>query len=115
MTSDLTHKLDELVALLKSYGSVALGFSGGVDSTFLAAVSARFTPRSTTLVHLINPFAATPEQNSVRQLAHVEADGTKSVIRLGAVLTIKLWEKRIIRYSSGSWSGTPSCGRSPCS
>ena len=82
MTSDLTHKLEELVALLKSYGGVALGFSGGVDSTFLAAVSARFMPQSTTLVHLINPFAATPEQNSVRQLAHVEADGTKSVMGL---------------------------------
>ena len=32
----LDEKYDKLVALLKEMGSVVIGFSGGVDSTFLA-------------------------------------------------------------------------------
>lgn len=57
-------KLDALERLLKSYGRVAIGFSGGVDSTFLAAVCARTIPNDTLLVHLTTPFIGTPEQSS---------------------------------------------------
>ena len=57
-------KLGALTQLLQSYGRVAIGFSGGVDSTFLAAVCERTMPTRTLLVHLTSPFIGTPEQSS---------------------------------------------------
>ena len=53
-----------LEQLLLAYGRVAIGFSGGVDSSFLAAVCARIMPASTLLVHLTTPLIGTPEQTS---------------------------------------------------
>ena len=61
----LQRKLDSLVDLLLSYESMAIGFSGGVDSTFLAAVCARFVPADrVTLIHLDTPLIGTPERAS---------------------------------------------------
>lgn len=61
----LQRKLDSLVDLLLSYKSMAIGFSGGVDSTFLAAVCARFLPADrVTLIHLDTPLIGTPERAS---------------------------------------------------
>ena len=57
-------KLSALEHLLESYGRVAIGCSGGVDSTFLAAVCSRTMPTDTLLVHLTTPFIGTPEQSS---------------------------------------------------
>lgn len=57
-------KLAALQELLGSYGRVAIGYSGGVDSTFLAAVCARTIPDDTLLVHLSNAFIASPERRS---------------------------------------------------
>ena len=39
MKYDTDHKLIQLKKTLQDMGSVAIGFSGGVDSTFLAAVA----------------------------------------------------------------------------
>ena len=58
----LQDKLAALEQLLLAYGRVAIGFSGGVDSSFLAAVCARIMPASTLLVHLTTPLIGTPEQ-----------------------------------------------------
>ena len=61
----LQRKLDSLVDLLLSYESMAIGFSGGVDSTFLAAVCTRFVPADrVTLIHLDTPLIGTPERAS---------------------------------------------------
>lgn len=61
----LQRKLDSLVDLLLSYKSMAIGFSGGVDSTFLAAVCAHFLPAGrVTLIHLDTPLIGTPERAS---------------------------------------------------
>lgn len=61
---ELQDKLAALEQLLLAYGRVAIGFSGGVDSSFLAAVCARIMPASTLLVHLTTPLIGTPEQAS---------------------------------------------------
>lgn len=54
-----------LIELLASYENVALGFSGGVDSTFLAAVCARaLPPKNVHLIHLDTPLTGTPERDS---------------------------------------------------
>lgn len=58
-------KLEALEELLQSWGTVAVGYSGGVDSTFLAAVCARALPGGAVLMRLDTPFAGTPERASV--------------------------------------------------
>lgn len=62
-------KLQALQDLLRAAAPVALGFSGGVDSTFLAAVCARTIPRQTLLVHLETPFISTPEREAFERYA----------------------------------------------
>ena len=58
-------KMQGLIELLRSFGSVAIGFSGGVDSTVLAAVSIRaLPPADVHLIHLDTPFVGTPERES---------------------------------------------------
>lgn len=58
-------KMQALIELLRSFGSVAIGFSGGVDSTFLAAVSIRaLPPADVHLIHLDTPLVGTPERQS---------------------------------------------------
>lgn len=59
--SALHPKLDRLMDHIRGLGSIGLGFSGGVDSTFLAAVCAHCACERTTLFHLDTPFAGTPE------------------------------------------------------
>lgn len=57
-------RLQSLEDLLESLGRVAVGFSGGVDSAFLATVCERCIPERTLLVHLDNPLMGTPERAS---------------------------------------------------
>lgn len=59
-------------------GTVAVGFSGGVDSTFLAAACARFIPNNAQLIHLDTPFLGTPERESFNA----------AVARLGLPVTV---------------------------
>lgn len=70
----LQDKLAALEQLLLAYGRVAIGFSGGVDSSFLAAVCARIMPASTLLVHLTTPLIGTPEQASFERTVDGQAD-----------------------------------------
>lgn len=60
----MNEKLQELENLLASLGRVAVGFSGGVDSSFLAAACTRAIPDRTVLIHLDTPFVSTPERVS---------------------------------------------------
>ena len=71
---ELQDKLTTLEQLLLAYGRVAIGFSGGVDSSFLAAVCARIMPASTLLVHLTTPLIGTPEQASFEQSVDGQAN-----------------------------------------
>lgn len=74
-------KMQGLIELLRSFGSVAIGFSGGVDSTFLAAVSIRaLPPADVHLIHLDTPFVGTPERESFeRERERFERAGTHVV------------------------------------
>lgn len=63
-SDEIQPKLQALEDLLGSLGRVAVGFSGGVDSAFLAAVCERCIPERTLLVHLDNPLMGTPERAS---------------------------------------------------
>lgn len=69
----LAPRLEALESLLKELAPVAVGFSGGVDSTFLAAVCARAIPDRALLIHLDTPLIATPERTSCA--AHGDALG----------------------------------------
>ena len=69
MSHSLEGQLAQLERTLRSYGKIALGFSGGVDSTFLAAVCARCMPEQAILVHLTTPLIGTPEQSSFEREA----------------------------------------------
>lgn len=71
---ELQDKLSALEQLLLAYGRVAIGFSGGVDSSFLAAVCARIMPTNTLLVHLTTPLIGTPEQASFEQSVDGQAN-----------------------------------------
>lgn len=68
-SNETAHKLEALEALLCDLAPVALGFSGGVDSTLLAAVCARAIPQKALLVHLNAPFVGTPERASYDELS----------------------------------------------
>ncbi len=57
-------KLAALIKLLDSMGTVGIGYSGGVDSAFLAAVCARHLRGRAVLLHLENPLATTPERKA---------------------------------------------------
>lgn len=74
-------KMQGLIELLRSFGSVAIGFSGGVDSTFLAAVSIRaLPPADVHLIHLDTPFVGTPERKSFeRERERFERAGARVV------------------------------------
>lgn len=87
-------KLAMLEAHLVSLGPLAIGFSGGVDSTFLAAVCARCKPHNTLLVHMTTPFSTTPELQSCEReaellglpIAHLAFDpfSHEGIVRNGA-------------------------------
>ena len=71
---EIQDKLTALEQLLLAYGRVAIGFSGGVDSSFLAAVCNRIMPENTLLVHLTTPLIGTPEQASFERAVDGQAD-----------------------------------------
>lgn len=75
-------KMQGLIDLLRSFGSVAIGFSGGVDSTFLAAVSIRaLPPADVHLIHLDTPLVGTPERQSFeRERKRFERAGAHVVV-----------------------------------
>lgn len=75
-------KMQALIELLRSFGSVAIGFSGGVDSTFLAAVGIRaLPPADVHLIHLDTPLVGTPERQSFeRERKRFERAGAHVVV-----------------------------------
>lgn len=75
-------KMQGLIELLRSFGSAAIGLSGGVDSTFLAAVSIRaLPPADVHLIHLDTPLVGTPERQSFeRERKRFERAGAHVVV-----------------------------------
>ena len=61
-------KLDTLGELLRSYGSVVIACSGGVDSSFLAGVCDRYLPQASMLVHVRSALVPSSERDSYEDL-----------------------------------------------
>lgn len=57
----MTNHIGKLEKILKSYGSLAIAFSGGTDSTFLAAVAARVLGGNVLLLHVKSVFSIEAE------------------------------------------------------
>ena len=117
-------KMQGLIELLRSFGSVAIGFSGGVDSTFLAAVSIRaLPPADVHLIHLDTPFVGTPERESFeRERERFERAGAHVVARQTRLRTLMLPPTRQTVAttasawdSSASWTPRASSGCASCS
>ncbi len=85
----IEQKLAALQDLLRSYGRVAIGFSGGVDSTFLAAVCQQVMPADTLLAHLTTPLIGSGEQGSFKALTG-DDDGADAKLANLATLEIKV-------------------------
>ena len=64
----LARKLDGLVGLLRGYGRVAIACSGGVDSSFLAAVCDRYLPGDAMLAHVRSALVPASEAHSYEDL-----------------------------------------------
>ncbi len=67
----LGRKVHALTAWLEQRGSVLVGFSGGVDSTFLSALAAQVLGKRTLAVTLDSPFLARSELREARRLARL--------------------------------------------
>lgn len=67
----LAGKMHGLIAWIKAQPGVLIGFSGGVDSTFLAALSAQILGRRALAVTIDSPFLARSEMREARRLARL--------------------------------------------
>ncbi|NQT61117.1 MAG: ATP-dependent sacrificial sulfur transferase LarE [Bacteroidetes bacterium] len=78
---DTKSKLDKLAGLLAGYGSCAVAFSGGVDSTFLLAAARKELGNRVTAITVDTPYMAKWEIAEAKELCR-ELDVTHEVITL---------------------------------
>ncbi len=62
-------KLEKLKTILQNYGSIAIGYSGGVDSTFLAKVATDTLGKKALSVSAISESYPKAEQEEAKQIA----------------------------------------------
>ncbi len=68
--NELTGKSEKLAAILRQYGRVAIAYSGGVDSTFLAAFAQEVLPPSDLLlINALSPSFPEDEARFVQEFA----------------------------------------------
>ena len=69
MNKELENKYKALIIELQKLQSVVIGFSGGVDSTFLAAVAAKTLGEKAVAVTVFSPFAPKGEAGEAKAFA----------------------------------------------
>ena len=77
LSADLQKKLTRLEEVLGALGSVAVGFSGGVDSTFLLSAAVRTLGDRVLAVTAVNPLI--PERELREARAFCEANGIRQM------------------------------------
>ncbi len=78
LTAELQEKLSKLEEYLKGLGSLAVGFSGGVDSSFLLVVAHEVL--GDRVIAVTNADASVPERELKEAKAFCEARGIRQVI-----------------------------------
>ena len=70
MDRNIEKKYKKLEDLLKSYGKIAVAFSGGVDSSFLVVAAKKILGKENTLaINLISSMQPESEENYAKEFA----------------------------------------------
>ena len=90
----LARKMRGLAAWIDAQSGILTGFSGGVDSTFLATLAAQTKGKGALAVTIDSPFLARSELREARRLARLIAEAFQNSREAVGVLGIGLRQRQ---------------------